>query len=43
MPFRATLRPARDTLYIRVSSPQVEVRPLGIYEAYAEGGGGALP
>ena len=37
MPFRALLRPAREGLTIRVSSPQVEVRPLGIYDAFAAG------
>jgi transposase len=40
MPFHASPARASATIAIQVSSPQVEVRPLAIYEAVGAAGGG---
>lgn len=41
IPFYASLPRAPAKIAIRASSPQVEVRPLAVYEAVGAGGGGA--
>lgn len=41
IPLQASLRRTPDKILIQVRSPQVEVRPLAVYEAVSAGGGGA--